>query len=317
MNSSRYALPAAVLLLFYAVAAFALSIAPPDMRSWEQVTADFVSREARHANDGEYDGRRLKELNPKRAVEFLMPFLAKDRPFGLRIKAIGALGWSSFQEALPALSTIAQDATDDDEVRSEALNPGLCYMRHPEAVRAATAVAGDKSAKVRTSAYWVLAHHGTDAAISVLEARLKAKDAAGLRDLIYALNFSKHPRAGKIVFDYCDFAALPADETYLHAYSLTMDTYRVPDAQQNMLRVAQQVQHRLPAYYALRYFESFPREDVVPALIRYIEADNSVSDLYETVTAFIKSSDIGSESKKRLSALIATGKVKKSEPLTP
>ena len=81
-----------------------------------------------------YDGRRLKELDPKRAAAFLIPFLAKTQPDGVRVKAIGALGWSSFHEAIPALSAIALDATDNEAIRAQALNPGLRYMKHPEAL---------------------------------------------------------------------------------------------------------------------------------------------------------------------------------------
>ncbi len=305
------------ILLCSAETAFCLSIAPPDKRTWEQVTADFIAREGQHANDGDYDGRRLKELDPKRAVSFLMPFLAKDCSFGLRVKAIGALGWSSFKEAVPALCAIAKDATDNEEVRAEALNPGLRYMKNPQAVETAASLAEDNSVRIRGSAYWVLSDHGTDKAVAVLEARLRSNDRPLFRQLIYALAFSKHPRAGQIVFDNCAFSTLQPDEELLRAYSIAMESYHVPEAQQNMLTVAQQPGHPLSAYYALRYFSAFPRQDVVPALIARIEAAKPVNDLYETVTQFIKSPKITDESKKTLSEFITSGKVKKAERLFP
>jgi len=299
-----------------ATAAFASEL-PPDKRSWEQVTADFVAREVKFTNDGDYDGRRLKELDPKRAAAFLIPFLAKEQPLGMRVKAIGALGWSSFHEAIPALSAIALDPTDNEAIRARVLNPGLRYMRHPEAVKTAAALANDKSDGIRSGALWVLSDHGTDDAIDVLAARLRANDKPLITQLIFALTFSKHRRAGKIIFDLVDFSALPHDERHLHAYSIAMEEYRIPEAQANMFVIAQQPERPLSAYYALRYFSTFPREAVVPALVAYIEANKSVSDLYDTVTEFIKSRQITDESKAKLSAFIATGKVKNFEQFNP
>lgn len=149
---------AIVLLL---CSAFARLYPPPDTRSWEETIHDFRAYHAQHAHEGERDGRRLKALDPKRAARFLLPFLSKDHPRGLRVKAVGALGWSAFREAIPSLSAIALDESEDEPLRYEALNPGLCYMRHPEAVRTASIVANDKSLTVRGAAYWVLAHHGS------------------------------------------------------------------------------------------------------------------------------------------------------------
>lgn len=314
MNALHRLLTGSSLFLWTSVAALALSLAPPDTRSWDQVAADFAAREAQSANDGMDDGHRLKELNPKQAVTFLTPFLAKDRPFGLRVKAIGALGWSSFQEAVPALSAIAKDETENESIRAQALNPGLRYMKSADAVATATSLATHKSDYIRGSAYWVLSDHATDSAIEVLSSRLRAKDKPLLGQLVYALYFSKHPKAGRIVFDLVDFTVLKDDQNLLEAYATTMEQYRIPEAQQHMLALAKQPTQSLPSYYALRYFASFPREEVVPALIARIEAQTGVSDLYESFTEFIKSPAITAESKKKLSGYIASGKVKKPEP---
>ena len=289
----------------------------PDTRSWAQVTDDFVAREAQHANEGSRDGCRLKKLDPKRALTFLMPFLAKDRPLGLRVKAIGALGWSSLQDAVPALSVIAKDATESEQVRAMALNPGLRYMKSPEAVKTASSLAADQSKSIRGSAYWVLSDHGTDSAIEVLESRLRSNDRPLLKQLMYALAFSKHPRAGKIVFDLVDFPAIQHDEELLTAYSITMAQYSIAEAQQNMLDVAQQPGRPLSSYYALCYFGSFPSEAVASVLIAYIEADRPANDLYESVTRFINSPKLTEESRRKLSVFIASGKVKKAEQTIP
>jgi HEAT repeat protein len=131
--------------------AVASSGPPPDKRSWEEVTADFVERSGKGFN--RTDGKRLKELDSKRAVEFLMSFLAKDKPERLRLEAAGALGCESFQVAIPALSSIAKDVTDSEEVRARALNPGLRYMNHPLAFETAAAVASDKSRFVRATSF--------------------------------------------------------------------------------------------------------------------------------------------------------------------
>ena len=288
---------------------------PPDTRSWEQVTADFVSNEPHLANaSGEHDGRRLKELDTKRAAAFLIPFLAKENPRLLRLKAIGALGWSSSKAAIPALSAIANDETEDERVRSDALNPGLAYMKSPAAVKTAAALATHDSLKIRTSAYAVLGVHGTDSAIEVLESRLRANDKPAIEDLIGALTCSNHRRGGRLVFDLCPFAEMQGDEQLLYAYSKAMLSYRIPDAQANMLIVAKQGGLPLSRYCALLYFGSFPREDVVPSLIEYIESDTTVRDLYETVMRFMKSSRITAESKHKLAALVASGKVTKPRP---
>ena len=299
-------------LTFVATAAFATTYFS-DTRSWAQVTADFVAREGQNANDGADDGRRLKELDPKKAAAFFMPFLAKDQPEGLRVKAVGALGWSAFHEAIPALCAIALDTTDREQIRAAALNPGLRYMKHPDAVKTASALAADESNRIRSGAYWVLSNHGTDEAIEVLAARLRANDKPLLEQLIFALTFSNHERAGKIVFDAVDFSALPHDEQHLYAYARAMEQYRIPEAQQNMLSVAQQPTRPLSCYYALRYFSSFPREDVARVLIAYIEAGSPASELYDTVTEFIKSPTISNESKMALSAFVDRGRIKKAK----
>jgi HEAT repeat protein len=152
------------------------------------VTADFLALPATWAHDGEKDGRRLKELDPKRAAAFLIPFLSKEvpyqwipflkkkRPYGLRAKAIGALGKSAFHDAIPELCAIALDTTDEAKLREQALYPGLAYMQHPAAIKTASALASDKLDRVRRSAFWVLANHGTDEAIDVLAGRLRAVD---------------------------------------------------------------------------------------------------------------------------------------------
>ncbi len=221
----------------------------------------------------------------------------------------------TFHEAIPALSAIATDTTENEKIREGALNPGLRYINHPDAVRTATALAADKSDRIRSGAYWVLSDHGTEEAIEVLAARLRANDKPLLEQLIYALTFSQHPRAGKLVFDLVDFSALPHDERHLRAYSTAMEGYRIPEAQENMLIIAQQSAGTYLCYDALRYLSLFPREDVVPILIAYIEADKPVSSLYETVAKFLESPKLTDESKRKLSAFIASGKVKKVEAL--
>ncbi|MCE9612326.1 MAG: HEAT repeat domain-containing protein [Chthoniobacter sp.] len=303
-----------VIFSLIATTGLATTYARSDTRSWDQVTADFIAHPGHFAIDGERDGRRLKELDLKRAVAFLIPFLAKTQPDGLRVKAIGALGWSSFHEAIPALSAIALDVADKEAIRAQALNPGLRYMKHPEALKTATALIADASPSIRSGALWVLSGHGTDEAVDLLAARLRANDKPLLDKLMCALYFSKHPRAGKLVFTSVDFSTIPREERYLHAYALTLDGYPVPGAQQNMLIIAQQPGQPLSSYYALRYFRAFPCEDVVPALVACIEAKKSVNILYETVTEFIASPKISDESKAKLSAFIASGKVKKPEP---
>jgi hypothetical protein len=78
-----------------------------------------------------------------------------------------------------------------------------------------------------------------------------------------------------------------------------------------MLVIAQQPDQPPSAYYALRYFTSFPREDVAPALIAFIEARRYANDLYDTVAEFIKSPNVADKTKATLSALITSRKLRK------
>ncbi len=303
------------LLLVSEVVAF--SAFPPDERSWEEVTADFIKRSGEGFN--RTDGHRLKELDPKRAVEFLMSYLAKDKPERLRLEAIGALGCEAFQEAVPALSAIAKDVSDSEGVRARALNPGLRYVKGPVAFETAAALTTDKSRFVRTSAYFVLSDFRTDQALNVLETRVQSKGLSDLElgKLICALWLTEIPRAGQIILSNCDFATLPDDENLLGKYSMAMEHYRISEAQSIMLRIAQKPGCELSTYYALRYFSSFPREDAVPALVAFINGKGpyATENLFETVTAFSESPVITEKSKNTLRGFLTTGKVKKEVPI--
>ena len=301
----RFWLSLLSLSLYATASGVPTSYGSPEAGTWGEITKHFISNEGTSAHDGQYDGQRLKALDPKRAAAFFMPFLAKDQPRGLRIKAIGALGWCSFQEATPALSGIAKDDTETEEVRADALDPGLRYMKNPDAAHTAASLVADKSKQIRGSAYWVLSNCGTDDAIEILEARLRSDDRPLLSELIYALIFSKHPRAGRIIFDSVDITTLLHNEDLLRAYATAMGSFQVADAQQNMLTIAQQPDHPLSAYYALLYFRFFPNEQSVPALISYAEyKGEAAGNLYGVVTEFFESPKISAQSKAKLSAFI-------------
>ncbi len=295
----------------------ATSALPPDKRSWEEVTADFINRTGEGFN--RTDGHRLKELDPKRAVEFLMSYLAKDKPERLRLEAIGALGCEAFQEAVPALSAIAKDVSESEGVRARALNPGLRYMKSSVALETAASVATDKSRFVRTSAYCVLSDLRTDQALNILETRIQSKGLSNfeLAELICALWGTAIPRAGQIILSNCDFSTLPDDEDLLGKYSLAMEHFRIPDAQPTMLRIARKADCNFSTYYALRYFSSFPREDAVPALVAFVNGRGpyATANIFETVTAFSESPVITEKSKNTLRGFLTTGKVKKEVPI--
>ena len=71
----------------------------------------------------------------------------------------------------------------------------------------------------------------------------------------------------------------------------------------------------LPRFYALRYFGSFPGEDVIPPLLEFIETSGWGNDLYDTVIKLIESPEISAKSKKKLTSLIENGKVRKRKVL--
>ena len=312
---------AAAFVLGTAIAAAA--VASPDKRSWDEVTHDFVTGPADAAMDGGQDGQRLRELDPKRAAAFLLPFLTREQPHGLRLKAIKALGNGSFKEAIPALSAIAMDTTEAEDIRYSALNPGLRYMYHPEAIRTASALVNDKAFQVRSAAFWVLSDNGSDAAVSVLAERLRVKDPQDTIDLINAIAYahSRNPKAGKILFDQYRFRDLVADEKLLIAYASAMSQCRIPDARQMMLEIALYPEEGpmtirpTACDYALGYFESFPCKEVVPVLIESIAKHPRKDDFFTTVTAFLKSDQIPEADKQKLAALITSGKVQKPEPM--
>ena len=291
----------------------------PDTRSWEDVTHDFVTGTAGFAMDPSRDGLRLRELDPTRVAAFLLPFLAKDQPRVLRLKAITALGHARAQEAVFALSAIAQDTTEDAEIRYSALNPGLRYMYHPEAIRTASALVNDKAFQVRSAAFWVLSDNGSDAAVSVLAERLRVKDPQDTVDLMNALVYTRNPRAGKILFDQYRFRDLVADEKLLKAYASAMSDCRFPDAREMMLEIALYPEEGpMPIRptardHALGYFESFPCKEVVPVLIEAIAKHPRKDDFFTTVTAFVKSDQIPEADKQKLTALITSGKGQKPE----
>ncbi|HEX8311099.1 MAG TPA: hypothetical protein VF614_07270 [Chthoniobacteraceae bacterium] len=228
----------------------------------------------------------------------------------MRVKAIGALGWASFQEAIPALCAIAKDEKEDVLLRRYALCPGLCYTKNAQAEATAISLSTHREVFIRIYAYYVLSHQGTDKAVEVLASRLQA-DKPLIHELISALSRSKHERAGRMVFDLVDFSTVRRDENVLQAYAAAMDRHRIPEAEEHMLALAtQQPTRSREALHALRYFASFPREEVVPGLIAAIDArTGGGEELYEPVMAFINSPKISAESKKKLSACIESGKV--------
>jgi HEAT repeat protein len=205
-------------------------------------------------------------------------------------------------DAIPELSAIALDTTEDAKVREQALYPGLAYMQHPAAIKTASVLASDKLDGVRRRAFWVLANHGTDEAIEVLAGRLRANDKPLLVDLILALRSSRNPRAGRIVFDLVDFSLLPRDEPHLQAYCYAMHDFHIAEARENILFIAQQSEWPYLCSSALDYLSYSPGEDVVPALIAYLQMDKPVRHLPEMLATYLQSPALTDDSKRKISA---------------
>lgn len=282
-----------------------------DKRSWSEVTQNFAVSPIRGANDGEGDGFRLKALDQKAAFEFLHPLLSRNQPREIRLKAIGALGYPAFQEAIPALSAIALDATEDVYVRAEALNCGLRYMHHPDAVRAAFALANHKSAMIRAAAYRVLGEHDMDQTIEVLKKRARTKDPEAAKMLISEMAYSERADAARLVHENCPLSAMPLQA--VHDYTYIMERARLPEAQGSMLVLLQHADWKIHES-TLRYFGSFPQESVVPHLVADIEKSQHYvsATLYETVARFVASPTLSSESRAKLSELIASRRVREN-----
>ena len=258
-------------LSFLAQSAFATSFAVPstDERTWDEVVVHLQSPVVPGRWYASEDGKRLKELDEPCAAAFLMSLLGTPH----RANAMEALGWGVFKEAIPALAAIALDKKAENRVL--ALNPGLRYMNDQRAIDTAKTLSTDDEPAVREAAYWVLSGHGTDEAVTTLQKRLKEGDAQKTSELIYALNFSKHPRAGDIVFENSRWPKVINDESTLRAYALTMTNYSVVRASDRMLSVMEN-ENSLIRFYALRYFGKFPRQEAAEAILRLATAKKTI-----------------------------------------
>lgn len=159
---------------------------PSDGRTWEQVTAKFLSaeetRESAQFDEvdskwGQLDAWRLRNLNSSRALEFLTSYTAKTHPPPLRVKAVHALGWGRFHHAIPVLSEIASDQTEPADVRAAALDPGLTATTRGNAtvLRTAFALSEDKEPSVRGAAYMVLGRQQNARAVAFLIQKLRGQ----------------------------------------------------------------------------------------------------------------------------------------------
>lgn len=286
-----------------------------DTRTWEEVTNSFESTPAQNANDGEYDGKRLLELDELHARTYLIGCLSSEKPFDVRLKATGALGWAAVAEAIPALSRLAMDDKEPEKLREAALNPGLRYMKEDAPLKVAIPLARHDNPRIRTAAYWALSGNASDQAVSELEHALDREPPERKEGVIRALNYTGNPRAGTIVLERFLSGSIPRNQKSLRSFVICMNTYRLSEAK-NVMRDFTHHKDNLVVLWALQFFGSYPNNDIVEDLVVFIKnKQGDSSDLYDTVIAFLNSPSISEGNKEVLRILLKEKKVTKPRPI--
>ena len=294
---------------------------PSDGRTWEQVTAKFLSAAETRASArfdevdskwGQLDAWRLRDLNSTRALKFLTSYTAKAHPPPLRVKAVQALGWGRFHHAIPVLSEIASDQTEPADLRAAALDPGLILTARGNAtvLRTALALSEDKEPSVRGAAYMVLGRQQNARAVAFLIQKLRTGDAPAARSLIVAIAMAKESAAARIILDNCSPADLPKDA--LEPYVSIVASSGIPEAKEQLFSILPRTEG-FTREMALGYFGKYPREAVVPHILKHVEASRrgspNATGLHLTLKAFIAFPSISQESKLQLADLLTSGKV--------
>ena len=281
-----------------------------DRRTWEQVVESFLDNEAGDPVDGERDGRRLLELDRRKAVTFLKEHLDRSHSLGIRRKAIWALGGCSVAEAFPEFASIARDEKENRLIRAAALSPGLRYMKRQDAVDIAASLMNSPDGNIRRSAYLVLSEHGTDQCVRLLQQALNRQE--DLVGLVGAIAGTNNPKAGKIVFDAVDLDSAMKDRELLRSYVRAMVAYKVKEAIPLMFRLTDH-EDNIVALNAIQFFREYPQEELVPRLVGFVlREDNPLGhSVYDTFLSFLNSPNISSASKEKLRNIMKREKMKK------
>jgi HEAT repeat protein len=287
-----------------------------DERSWNEAFESFM---ASSANSGQLmtDGKRLLELDQKKAAPLLLQYLDKSHPSDLRLKAIVVLGRGSIKEAIPYLKEIANDPDEPDELRCTALNPGLRYMHDGEALAVGRHLFQHSNKAIRIEAYWVLSEHGTDSAVDALTQAIRTSPLhpMELKTIIYALKYSKNPRAGQIVYENVSFEQLFIDNYLLSAYVETMTTYKILQAKPQIVQLLSHADQSI-RISALHYFANFPSDDIVDDIVDFVKRTDSEwwkNRLYGTIFQFINAEEISPMNKELLKKLQEEHHIRKIE----
>lgn len=310
MDAIITAVKARFFISFFASAWLPVSVAsaclaPPDVRTWDQVVADFTTTQPINRWDGSKDGARLKKLDAERAVAIFLPFLSEQHPLEMRLKAIHALGRPDFPAALDPLIRLAEDQSQPAELRTAALNPGLRYQKNPLAERVGISLASDPDPKIRRAARGVVSQHGTDEGVELLVALLETAAENEKASLLFGLKNTKNPLAGTRV--YATYRLGPTAQTdQLRAYTSVLLTYEVKAAKADMLSLIDHADS-IVAINALNYFKDQPAEEVASHLIGFVKARPVFgSSLREMALNYVVSKELGSASRLVLSQMLKT-----------
>ncbi len=271
-----------------------------DTRSWDEAVQLFTSSSP--SLDIEYVGRKLKEVDEKKAAAYLIPLLATNQTAQLRKRAITAISGGAIKAAVPELIAIALDTNEAVDVRYAALNPGLRYMGDDRAVKTAKQLLHDPNGLIRIGSYCVLSGNPSDESVEALKNSLATCEPDHRYHLIWALCHTGRPETARIVFENCPLDWIANDDV-ARAYCGIMTRYAFSRAQENILKLIPRNDGSV-LYEALAYFEHFPRSEAAKYLMTYLGDEKRVLfgrlQTYPLLWSFYSSPKISAEIKAKL-----------------
>jgi hypothetical protein len=291
-----------VLALLLSTRVFAVTAPshPPRTWTWEEITQDFATLAPDRSDFSERDGALMKNLNPAGTLTFLLPFLAKDRPQGVRLNALYALRAAALPESARVVEGIALDLTEDPRVRYSALWPFLTKFDKTRAADIGLTCLRDKERTVRLGAYWLVGQTGGTAVIDALKERFFL--AAEEKQLaLQALGNTKDPAAIKFLVEHSPIDHLRSDKDWRDNFVRAMAATPIAEAQPTMLALMNEGDHLLRAQ-ALPYFRALPSAEVGPCIVDYFNDPKTRRGLktYADVWFFANSPALTEESKEPL-----------------
>jgi hypothetical protein len=287
------------LFLFGNVYAFGKTNQPSSDWTWEEITKDFAALRPDSSDRSLKDGALLRKIDPARTLSFLLPFLSKDQPPGIRLNAISAFNGAELPDSAPFIEKVALDSEEDSRVRYSALWPTLSKFDKTRASEVGIACLSDKEKTVRLGAYWLLGHTGGAAAIDALKARFLTSDEKQLA--LQALGDTKDPEAIKFLVEQSSADDLRKDEAWRRNFARAMAATPIAEAQEKMVGLMHYGDW-LVQRDALLYFRTFPSAEAGPCIVAYFEDPRTSRGLksYADTWFFANATALRAETKESL-----------------